>query len=132
MGFPGGSDGKESACNVGDPGLILGSEKIPWKRERLPTPVFLPEEFHGQRSLTGYGLWGCKESDDWAANTHTHLFGCGSFLNSLLNLLQYCFCFVLCFGLKVHGILAPQAGIEPASPASKGEVLTSLDHRGRP
>ena len=44
--FPGGSDGKESACSAGDPGSILGSE-----REWLPTPVFLPGEFHGQRSL---------------------------------------------------------------------------------
>ena len=28
--------------------------KIPWRREWLPTPVFLPREFHGQRSLAGY------------------------------------------------------------------------------
>ena len=37
--------------------------KIPWRRERLPTPVRLPGESHGQRSLEGYSLWGCKESD---------------------------------------------------------------------
>ena len=30
--------------------------KIPWRREWLPTPVFLPGEFHGQRSLAGYGV----------------------------------------------------------------------------
>ena len=30
--------------------------KIPWRREWLPTPVFLPEEFHGQRNLAGY-VW---------------------------------------------------------------------------
>ena len=48
MGFPGGSDGKESACNVGDLGSIPPSlGKIPWIRERLPTPVFWPGEFHG-------------------------------------------------------------------------------------
>ena len=41
-GFPGGSDGKESPCNVGDLGLV---GKIPWRREWLPTPVFLPGEF---------------------------------------------------------------------------------------
>ena len=35
--------------------------KIPWRREWLPTPVFLPEESHGQRSLMGYSPWGCKE-----------------------------------------------------------------------
>ena len=34
-----------------------------WRREWQPTPVFLPGEFHGQRSLAGYSPWGCKESD---------------------------------------------------------------------
>ena len=37
--------------------------KIPWRREWLPTPVFLPGKFHGQRSLTGYSPWGHKKSD---------------------------------------------------------------------
>ena len=37
--------------------------KILWRREWQPTPVFLPEEFHGQRSLVGYSPWTCKESD---------------------------------------------------------------------
>ena len=37
--------------------------KIPWRRERLPTPVFLPGESHGQRSLAGYSPQGRKESD---------------------------------------------------------------------
>ena len=37
--------------------------KILWKRKWLPTPVFLPGESHGQRSLAGYSPWGCKESD---------------------------------------------------------------------
>ena len=35
--------------------------KIPWRREWQPTLVFLPRESHGQRSLVGYGAWGCKE-----------------------------------------------------------------------
>ena len=35
----------------------------PWRRERLPTPVFWPAEFHGQRSLAGYSPWSGKESD---------------------------------------------------------------------
>ena len=34
--------------------------KIPWRRKWQPTPVFLPAESHGQRSLVGYSLWGCK------------------------------------------------------------------------
>ena len=37
--------------------------KIPCRREWLPTPVFLPSEFHGQRILAGYSPWGHKESD---------------------------------------------------------------------
>ena len=93
---PDSSVGKESACNVGDPGLIPGLErsagegmgyprqyswaslwfswwrihlqcgrpglnpwigKIPWRRERLSTPVFWPGEFHGL-----YSRWGHIES----------------------------------------------------------------------
>ena len=38
-------------------------ERIPWRRERLPIPVDLPREFHGERSLAGYSPWGWKESD---------------------------------------------------------------------
>ena len=37
--------------------------KIPWRRKWQPTPLFLPGEFHGQRSLAGYNPWGHKESD---------------------------------------------------------------------
>ena len=37
-------------------------QEDPWRRKCLPTPVFLPGEFHGQRSLVGY-IWGCKESE---------------------------------------------------------------------
>ena len=37
-------------------------QKISWRREWQPTPAFLPGEFHGQRSLEGYSLWGHKES----------------------------------------------------------------------
>ena len=36
---------------------------IPWRREWLPTPVFLSGESYGQRSLTGYSPWGSKELD---------------------------------------------------------------------
>ena len=37
--------------------------KIPWRRAWQPTPVFLPRESHGQRSLVGYSPWGHKESE---------------------------------------------------------------------
>ena len=54
------------------------------------------------------------------------LFWCGPNLKSLLNLLQYCFCFIFWFfGHKACGILAPRTGIEPAPTALEGEVLTT-------
>jgi len=34
--------------------------KIPWRRKQQPTPVFLPGEFHGQRSLVGCSPWGAE------------------------------------------------------------------------
>ena len=62
MGFPGGSDGKESTCNAGDLGSIPGLE---------PTPVFLSGEFHVQRSLAGYRPWDHKELDMTATKHST-------------------------------------------------------------
>ena len=60
--FPGGSDGKASAYNVGDPGSIPGSGRSQ-RRKWQPTLVFLPGESHGWRSLVGYSPWGPKELD---------------------------------------------------------------------
>ena len=47
---------KESTCNAGDAGYV-------GLRKRQPTPVFLPEKSHSQKSLVGYSPKGCKESD---------------------------------------------------------------------
>ena len=63
IGFPGDSDGKESACNAGDLGFDPYVEKIPWRREWLTTLVFLPGKSQGQRSLQVYCSWDCKELD---------------------------------------------------------------------
>ena len=63
MGFPGGSDSKQSAYNAGDGELDSLGREDPGRRERQPILVFLPGEFHGQRSLAGYSSWGRKESD---------------------------------------------------------------------
>ena len=57
-----GLPGKAFTCNAGCPGSIPGLGKIPWRRERLPTPVFWPGESHGQRSLGGHGV---AESQTW-------------------------------------------------------------------
>ena len=145
VGFPGGSDCKESACNAGDADSISGSGsssgegndyppqyswlensmdrgawglhstghkesdtiewltlsicteaslvaqwqkvcgqfrrhrshpwvgKIPWRREWQPTPVFLPGESCGQRSLVGYSPWGHRVRYDWSDWACTHM-----------------------------------------------------------
>ena len=54
---------KNLPAMLGDPGLIPGSGKIPWRRKCQPTPVLLPGKFHGLRTLIGYSPWGQKESD---------------------------------------------------------------------
>ena len=64
----GGSDGKESTCQCRRPEFNPWVRKIPWRGERLPTPVFLPEESHGQRSLADYSPWGRRVRYDWATN----------------------------------------------------------------
>ena len=62
-GFPGSSDGKGSACNTGDPGLIPGSGRslVEGNGNPLHYPCF--GEFHEQRSLVGYSPWGHKKWD---------------------------------------------------------------------
>ena len=64
-------DGKKFACNAGD----LGQGKIPWRKAWQPTPVFLPAESYGQRSLAGYNPCGHKESDmiEWPSLSLTFL-----------------------------------------------------------
>ena len=47
LGFPGVSDGKESACNSGDMGSIPELGRFPWTRAWQPTLVFLPGESPG-------------------------------------------------------------------------------------
>ena len=59
-----------NAGNLRDLSLIPGSGRFPWKRKWQPTPVFLPGESHGLRSLVDYNPWGLT----WLSNRgHTHL-----------------------------------------------------------
>ena len=46
--------------------------KIPWRQEWLPIPVFLPGEFHRERSLAGCSPWGHKKSGTTELLTLTH------------------------------------------------------------
>ena len=63
MGFLGGSDGKESACQCRGHGFSPWVGKIPWRRKWQPTPIFLPGESHGQGNLADCSPWGHKELD---------------------------------------------------------------------
>ena len=58
-----GSVGKESACTVGDLGLISGLGKSPGDGNDNPLQYPCLKNPHGQRSLVGYSPWGQKESD---------------------------------------------------------------------
>ena len=62
-GLPQQLSGKESTCQCRRHGFYLWVGKNPWRRAWNPTPVFLPGEPQGQRSLVGYSPWGCKKSD---------------------------------------------------------------------
>jgi len=77
--FPGDSVGKESICNAEDclqhrrPGFDPWVRKIPWRRAWQLTPVILPGEFHGQRSLAGCSPWGSqKVSQDLVTKPPPH------------------------------------------------------------
>ena len=77
-GFPGGAVAKNPPAYVGDSrdlGLIPESGRSPGGGHGRPTPLFLPGEFHGQRSLVGYSPCSCKELDmteHMLVHTHTH------------------------------------------------------------
>ena len=83
LGFPDGASGKELTCQCRRQercGLNPWVGKIPWRRAWQPTPVFLPGESHGQRSLAGYSPQCCRMSDTTKVtscvrarlHTHTH------------------------------------------------------------
>ena len=70
-GFPGGSDGKESACNAGDLGSIPVLERSPGGGHGNPLQDSCLENPHGQRSLAGCRPWGRKVSDMTERIEHT-------------------------------------------------------------
>ena len=72
------------------------ARKIPWRREWVPTPVFLLGEFHELRSLVGYNPWGHKELDATERLTHTHTHthtrgrGCGEYTTAAVRDWKVC------------------------------------------
>ena len=91
MGFPGGSGGKESACNAGDLGLIPGLGRSPGGGHGSLIQYSCLENLHGQRSLVGYSPWGHKESDmtEWLS-TYSIGFHYKYHLYSWLNMIILC------------------------------------------
>ena len=81
--FPIGSDSEESACQAGGR-VSIWVEKIPWRKEWLPIIVFLPGEFHQQRSLVGYSPGRCEQLDttEWLS-VHALYFGVSSEASSM-------------------------------------------------
>ena len=76
MGLPGRASGKELSCQCRRHkrlGLDPWVGKIPWRRAWQPSPVFLPRESYGQRSLVGYSPWGRKESDTTESTYHAFM-----------------------------------------------------------
>ena len=65
MGFPAALVVKNPPASAGDktPRFYPWVRKILWRRKWQPTPVFLPGESHGQRSLAEFSPWGHKELD---------------------------------------------------------------------
>ena len=75
MGVPDGASGKESACQCGRHkrhGFDSRVGKISWRRAWKSTPVFVPGEFYGERSLVGYSPLGHKELDMTETTEHGH------------------------------------------------------------
>ena len=72
LGFHGGLDSKESACNVGDLDSIPGSERYPGEGNGNPLQYSCLENPHGQRRLAGYSPWGCKEPGTTVGRTLSH------------------------------------------------------------
>ena len=66
-GFPHSSVGKKICPQCRRPGFYSSVGKIPWRRKWQPTPVFLPGDSHGQRSLAGYCPWG-RKSRTWVSD----------------------------------------------------------------
>ena len=71
-GLPRRLSSQESACQGRRPGFDGWVGKIPWRRAWQPTPVFLPGDSHGPRSLVGYSPWGCRVRHDGATKQQQH------------------------------------------------------------
>ena len=75
LGFPGGSDGQESACHMGDLGLIPGLARSPGERNPFPP------QYSGLGNCSDYSLWGRKELDTAKQLSLVTLYECSYFFH---------------------------------------------------
>ena len=108
------------------PGFNPWVRKIPWGREWLPAPVFLPGDFHGQRSLEGYSPCGHKRvGQDWATITFIFPMVMVNCPSRCISLSLSFFCCGAC------GILVPWPSNKPVPLALESQSLT-MDNQGSP
>ena len=108
MGFPGGSNGRESACNAGGLGSIPGLGRSPGGEHSNPLQYSCLENLHGQRSLVGYSPGGCKELDstEWLSTSpqaHTHTLSASKCLQQSLASQQ---CYPLTSSWKTRAVFS--------------------------
>ena len=102
---------KNSPANTGyirDSGLIPGLGRFPWRRAWQSTPVFLPGEYQGERSLLSYSPWSQKESDMTEVTACTGWEICGYGRPTVFMVLCH-----LCKGLEYLQILEPNPSKKP-------------------
>ena len=118
LGFPGGASGKEPACQcrlrdaltwgVKRRQLDRWVRKIPWRREWQTTPVFLPGESHGQRSLVGYSPYRFRHNWSnlaWQSLLlKEHCQGTQGCVCSVCIAMRVCMCVVCVYICRVCGI----------------------------
>ena len=112
---------------------FLGREDFPWRRKWQPTPVFLPGESHGQRSLAGYNPWGHKSRTQLSEEAHS-IMTCSSWNISWfcypsppgLFLLLFFVCFFLGQAMQHVGSWASDQGSNPCPLHWGHEVLTTV------
>ena len=117
-GFPCGSSGKEPVCQcrrLKKRGFEPWVRKIPWRRAWKSTPVFLPGECHGQRSLAGCSPQGHKQSDMTEATQHQNRIISQSVRNHLVSTAQ-----VICLVGPCHPLKESDLAITNPLLASTG------------
>ena len=109
--IPDGASGKEPTCQCRRRRFDPWVGKIPWSRKWQPTPVFLPEESHRQRSLGGHSPWGHKESDTTEVTWHAHTVHLHCCINYCCTAEWFCYtnacCFLIYFSIAVYPRILP-------------------------